>query len=111
MFYNPFSPKGFAKGLANAQLKSFRAFQRKFPALSKEQLYVESLSTRPGYTREEVLDIVQFAKTYITGSFNLQRVVLAVADREYTRRVGHTPSQDISIQLVEGVVSVIPNDL
>src|SRR5712691_10928002 len=59
MFYNPFTVKGFAKGLAHAQLKSLQAMQRRFPSLSREALYVEALSTRPGFTRAEIEELVR----------------------------------------------------
>jgi len=48
MFYNPFTPSGFAKGIARAQLKSLQAAQRRNPSMKKEELYCAALRTRFG---------------------------------------------------------------
>lgn len=120
MLYNPFTTRGFAKGLANAQLKSLRAAQKRFPHVTKEELYTAALSTRPGYYRQQIVDIVTTAKETVVQSaaafdpalgFTFQRVVLVLARREYIERIGHLPSPDVMRDITAGVFSVIPNDL
>ena len=108
------SPKGFAKGLAKAQLISLNAFKNKNPgAKDATKQYQSALSTRPGYTEEMVDNIIKDARGACKESgikFNFQAVVIQLAAYEYMKRTGNSPlgvMNDLSL----GVTSTIPENL
>jgi hypothetical protein len=71
--------------------------QRHFPLLSREVLYIEALSTRPGFTRAEIEELVRDCSTAFKemreswcpdASLNFQFVVEMLARREYRKTLG-----------------------
>lgn len=107
------SPKGFAKGLAKAQLNSLRVYQQVHPKDSKESQYHAALKMRPGYTDEKVDNIIKGAKEACKESgikFNFQAVVIQLAAYEYLSRTGNSPSSVMN-EVNEGVISIVPGDL
>lgn len=129
MFYNPFTVKGFAKGLAQAQLKSLHAMQRRFPQLSKLELYTLALSTRPGYTEQQIVAIIteiidkivthRWAQGYTEATresvtkrdLDFRFVVLALANDEFKKTLGREPSNEQLAALSAGVEAVIPSSI
>jgi hypothetical protein len=82
-----FDPEEIARNAAKAMLRSFRAFESKFPGAPKEELYMRALMTRLTFrtqTRAEM--VVQYARFTAaeTGQpVRLWMVVLWVVLHEY----------------------------
>lgn len=107
------SPKGFAKGLAKAQLTSLRAFKKHPNEKDIVKQYRAALLLRPGYTEKIVEAIIKGAKEVSSESgikFNFQVVVVQLAAYEYTKRTGNSPI-NVMNDLNLGVTSVIPDSL
>lgn len=49
------------ESIAKTQLRTFNAVKNKFPNLANEELYFRTLMTRPGYTEEDVRQILEDA--------------------------------------------------
>ncbi len=112
-FIQSMSPKGFARGLANAQLRSLGVLRSKDPDKPNEELYEAALMMRPGYTLEKVANIIDGARTACEESgvmFNFQAVVASLAAAEYLRRTGNSPLPVMN-EMNEAVCSVIPWEL
>ena len=96
LFYSPqiitggymFGIKGFAKGLAKAQLRSFFAYRGKYPEMKPEELYLAALKMRPGYSENLILGLIEDTKEFCTKNgkpFNFQEVVYSLATFEYEK--------------------------
>lgn len=105
--------KGYARGFAKAQLRSFLALQSKYPTMKPEALYVGTLKLRPGWSDERARTIVDSAKEDHEDDgtpFNLQQVVYWAATQEYTERTGKLFTQ-VEAEIETAVKSVIPSNL
>lgn len=68
--------------ISNTQLRTFYAVKNKFPNLPNEELYFHTLMTRPGYTEEDVQQIVEIAKPRDNEPLRLHHVVGALVMEE-----------------------------
>lgn len=108
----------FAKGIAKAQLDSYRRVIADQPTLSREEVYVATLAYRPGYNRmaQVLVDKARNAAAMSMlgfsgdGSFGLREVTLELALHEYRRFMGRTYSTEDAMLVITAIVSVIPED-
>lgn len=83
-----FGTKSYAKGIAKAQLRSFRMYQKQYPHMQPEQLYYLTLRSRPGYSETSAGGLVEDTLKYCSEKgrqFNLQEVILELAKFEYSQ--------------------------
>lgn len=70
------------ESIAKTQLRTFYAVKNEFPNLANEELYFRTLMTRPGYTEEDVRQIVEIAKPGDNKPLRLHHVVHALVMEE-----------------------------
>lgn len=112
---SPGNPRGLARSIAKTQVISLSAVKEKYPNLSQEEQYFNALITRPGYTEETIKGIINSTKESAEKRgdvLKFNEVVLQLVMIEYLRRTGET-TRDFSRspEMMEGVLSVIPDDL
>ncbi len=106
------SPEGYARALANAQLRAYRAAKQRNPTASARELYQLALQTRQGYVPGTVGDLISQAETNARAAnmrFGFRLVVIEMATEEFVARTGNSASphlRDISF----AVCSVIHDD-
>lgn len=96
------APEGFAKGIAEAQIYSYKKFRNKFPDMTKENLFHEVLKSRPGYSDEDISNIMDISRNQ-KGIVHFPRFVYALVLREYESRTGLKPDTLTSAELYGGV--------
>jgi hypothetical protein len=129
MFFNPFTRKGFARGLAKLYMKSLHQVQRKYPDLSKIELYTGALGARRGFTEPEIVLIITqiideckekleaqgYTKDKIDDMLpsylNFQKIIYGAAILQYIKTIGHQPSPQDLRDIEDGITSVIPYSL
>jgi len=107
-FLKATKPRGYAEGIAEAQLKTLRIVQNNYPELSKEEQYYKALIKRPGLSEIEVSTIIDTARTS-SGKITFRRVVeyLVICKANKIGLQAHKVYGD----LLEGINSVISKDL
>jgi len=79
--------------------------------LSKTELYIQTFNSRPGYTKEEVIDIIDHVKRVAQRhgtDFSFRDAVTSLALHEYVKRTNKVPTEKVMNEIAEGVSSVIP---
>jgi|GEM_PF-5578139 len=114
---NPFTPVGFARGIAKAQLKSLHLVKKRYPDCESEEQYALAISMRPGISLEKAYEIVENAKF---SNFEILKdeaeelkfnmVVIELVSDEYERRTHHF-SNNVIHDLINGVQDIIPLNL
>lgn len=112
-----FGIKGYAKGIAKAQLRSYLMYRKQYPEMKPEELYLAAIKTRPGYSEKLILGLIQDAKASAIkegGKLNLQEVVYTLATFEYSRNKPNTDWQKRSNDweaIKKTIHSIIPANL
>ena len=106
----------FAKGVAKAQLRSFYAFQHHDPNLSKRELYVKTISMRPGYRNGEAEGLVKEAEERLKGGsiLKLKDVVYQLALKEYINSTSPRISMEngLNILVIKQIIDEsVPDNL
>ena len=99
-------PYNFGRGIAKAQLTGIKRFGE--DNLSKEDLYVKSILSRPGV--ERYFDEAKIRHN-LKGNTIFAHLVEILAISEFQWRIGRLPNEDESNKIHEGIYSVIPDDL
>lgn len=109
------NPKGYADGIAKAQLRSYKIVQLKHPDWSKEHLYREIISARSGYNKSKVDNIIRLAKenaNLMGDKLSLREVAFAIAQNEFYER---TNSNNIPNGWIEkwtiAIHTIIPDNI
>lgn len=98
-----FGIKGFAKGIAKAQLRSFLAYRSKYPGMKPEELYLAALKTR-GVHSEDLI------RGWIEESKNFQDVIICMTEYEYLLKRGDMGRAEMRI-IDETVRKTVPANL
>lgn len=98
-----FGIKGFAKGIAKAQLRSFFAYRSKYPTMKPQELYLAALKTRRTHSEDLITE-------WINESKNFQDVVICMAQYEYLSRRGDMGREEMG-KIDEVVRKTIPANL
>ena len=110
-------PQGFAKELAKAQLFSLKVVKQKFSEKTKEDQYLLAIKTMPGFSEEEIREIIREIKKSskeLKQEFNFQSVVFHLATKELTKRtdIGSPLRRDgVEYEILQGVSEVISGDI
>lgn len=104
-----FGIKGFARGIAKAQLRSFLAYRSAHPDMKPEELYLAALKTRGRYSEELILGWIKDAR-------NFQDVVICLAEYEYLMNSTLNPKlpeydQKTRDKIQEAVRRTIPSNI
>jgi len=112
-FIQSATPRGFAKQLAKAQLRSFNALKSAYPNVPRDQLYSQVITFRPGYDSDLAVNIVSAARDVsneMGTGLKFWVVVWQLASYEYLSRTGQSPLPKMD-DLREGVLAVVPANL
>jgi len=100
-------PSGFAKGVAKAQLKAYKTAKIRNPQHTKEELYVEAISSRPGVLKHFPLGEIKHNAT----NCKYVSLVEMLVHSEFEHRLGRKMTFE-ELEVLSGVVSgIIPEDL
>lgn len=123
-FIKSTTTKGFTRGIAKAQLRTFRSLKKKNPHLSNRVLYIEMISCRPGYTEIEAENIIKrsedlynsplmknFIKPGVKKNINLREVVISLVQHEFLKRTGQFMGNKRYSKMYDEVIKIIPEDL
>lgn len=100
------TPTKYAKGIAKAQLKAYETQKELYPELSKSELYVRAISTRPGLS-DGVLNNIK----HESGNGTFRSVVHVLVSSDYAERMKKFPDSDINTEMWNAVDEIIPEHL
>jgi hypothetical protein len=98
-----FGIKGFAKGIAKAQLRSFFAYRSKYPNMKTQELYLGALKTRRTVSEEIILGWIRESK-------NFQEVIICLAQYEFLTNRGDIGREEMR-KIDEAVRQTVPANL
>jgi len=107
------TPEGIAKEIARTQLEIFREIKERNPALAPKQLYMKTVSARPGYSDEQAKNIVKDAEHLAKEhdeKMGLRMTVFQLVAVEYLARTNQAPHKHFD-DFWAVVSSIIPEDL
>ena len=105
---------GFVEGIAKTQLRCLRRYQKSFSEKSQYELYIDVISARPGYSRQEAEKHVRVVKESSEQGgtlFNFQQVVFQLAFEEFYKEMKELPTEEQAERMVNIINQIIPTEL
>lgn len=112
-FIRSSTPRGFARGIAEAQLVAFDIARGKYPDAPIEDVYQIAVSAHRGVGDAGALQVVAEARKLAQDmgmELKFWIVVLQLVANAYAAKAGRSPSSDMDA-LGEGVSSVIADEI
>lgn len=123
-FIKSSTTKGFTRGVAKAQLRTYKNLKKRNPELSNRDLYFEMISCRPGYSRFEAEEIIKRTEGISNSPLlknlpnfkekkdvTLRDVVVNLVQHEFVKRTGQFMGNKRYSKMYDEVIKIIPEDL